>query len=91
MRHAKLKRSLGKTRNGCWCFRRSIWGIEEGEEAARLAAQAVKLAPEMADAHRALGLGLHIALSLERRQSNTMRALELDPPRKKLRAEAWRI
>ncbi len=58
-------------------------GIEDGPEAARLAGEAVKLAPEMADAHRALGLGLHIALRLDEAASEYKRALELDPNTKK--------
>lgn len=58
-------------------------GIEDGEEAARLAGQAVKLAPDMADAHRALGLGLHIALRLDEAAAEYKRALELDPNTKK--------
>ncbi|HET6670290.1 MAG TPA: TPM domain-containing protein, partial [Pyrinomonadaceae bacterium] len=57
-------------------------GVEEGEQAARLAAEAVKLAPEMADAHRALGLGLHIALRLDEAAGEYKRALELDPKTK---------
>lgn len=58
-------------------------GVEEGEEAARLARQAVKLAPDMADAHRALGLGLHISLRLDEAAAEYKRALELDPNTKK--------
>src|SRR5688500_3245494 len=54
-------------------------GVEEGEEAARLARQALKLAPDMADAHRALGLGLHISLRLDEAAAEYKRALELDP------------
>ena len=58
-------------------------GVEEGEEAARLARLAVKLAPDMADAHRALGLGLHISLRLDEAAAEYKRALELDPNTKK--------
>ena len=57
-------------------------GVEDGEEATRLARQAVKLAPEMADAHRALGLGLHISLRLAEAADEYKRALELDPKTK---------
>jgi tetratricopeptide (TPR) repeat protein/uncharacterized membrane protein YgcG len=57
-------------------------GVEEGDEAARLARQAVKLAPEMAEAHRALGLGLHISLRLDEAAAEYQRALELDPKTK---------
>jgi uncharacterized membrane protein YgcG/Flp pilus assembly protein TadD len=54
-------------------------GIEEGQEAARIAAQAVKLAPDSAEAHYALGLGLHIALQLDEAAAEYKRALDLDP------------
>ncbi|HEX4900975.1 MAG TPA: TPM domain-containing protein [Pyrinomonadaceae bacterium] len=57
-------------------------GVEDGEEATRLARQAVKLAPEMAEAHRALGLGLHISLRLDEAADEYKRALELDPKTK---------
>lgn len=58
-------------------------GIEDGEEAARVAAQVVKLAPDLADAHRALGLGLHLSLRLDEAAAEYKRALELDPNSKK--------
>ncbi|MEP6636282.1 MAG: TPM domain-containing protein [Acidobacteriota bacterium] len=58
-------------------------GIEDGEEAARIGGQAVKLAPDLADAHRALGLGLHLSLRLDEAVTQYKRALELDPNTKK--------
>lgn len=58
-------------------------GIEEGNEAARLAAEAVKLAPDMAEAHHVLGRGLHISLRLDEAAAEYKRALELDPNSKK--------
>ncbi|MGI8733467.1 MAG: TPM domain-containing protein [Pyrinomonadaceae bacterium] len=58
-------------------------GIEDGEEAARVAARAVKLSPDLADAHRALGLGLHLSLRLEEAAAEYRRALELDPNSRK--------
>src|SRR2546425_1369700 len=54
-------------------------GIERGDEAARIAEQAVKLAPDMAAAHHALGLALHISLQLDQAAAQYKRALELDP------------
>jgi tetratricopeptide (TPR) repeat protein len=54
-------------------------GIERGDEAARIAQLAVKLAPDMADAHQALGLALHISLQLDDATAEYKRALELDP------------
>lgn len=53
--------------------------VEFGEEAARVATQAVKLAPEMAEAHQALAVALHISLRLDEAMAEYRRALELDP------------
>lgn len=60
-------------------------GTEQGAEAVRVAAQAVKIAPEMAEAHQALGLGLHISLRLDEAAAEYKRALELDPNSKAAR------
>jgi tetratricopeptide (TPR) repeat protein/uncharacterized membrane protein YgcG len=53
-------------------------GLEDGDEAARVAAQAVKLAPEMAEAHHTYGLALHISFRLDEAMAEYKRALELD-------------
>jgi tetratricopeptide (TPR) repeat protein/uncharacterized membrane protein YgcG len=53
--------------------------IERGDEATRIAEQAVKLAPDMAAAYDALGLALHISLRLDEATTAYKRALELDP------------
>lgn len=53
--------------------------IERGDEATRIAEQAVKLAPEMAAAYDALGLALHISLRIDEATAAYKRALELDP------------
>lgn len=53
--------------------------IEEGDEAARLAEMAVKLAPEMAAAYQALGVSRHIAFHLDDAIAAYTRAVELDP------------
>jgi len=58
-------------------------GVEDGAEAARVASQAVKLAPDTADSHRALALGLHLSLRLDEAAAEYKRALELDPNSKK--------
>ena len=58
-------------------------GIEEGNEAARLGAEAVKLAPDLAEAHHVLGRGLHISLRLDEAATEYKRSLELDPNSKK--------
>lgn len=54
-------------------------GIERGDEAGRLAELAIKLAPEMAAAHQALGAARHISLRLDEAATEYARALELDP------------
>lgn len=54
-------------------------GIERGSEAVRIAESAVRLAPDMAEAHRILALGLHISLKLEEAASEYKRTLQLDP------------
>lgn len=53
--------------------------IEESGEAARLSEAAIKLAPEMAAAHHALGASHHIGLRLDEAATEYARALELDP------------
>lgn len=58
-------------------------GIEEGNEVTRLATEAVKLAPDLAEAHHILGRGLHISLRLDDASAEYRRALELDPTSKK--------
>ena len=58
-------------------------GIEDGNEAARLAGEAVKLAPDLAEAHQVLGRGLHISLRLDEAAAEYKRALDLDPTSKK--------
>jgi tetratricopeptide (TPR) repeat protein len=55
------------------------FSTEQGAEATRIATQAVKLAPELAEAHQALGLALHISLRLDDATAEYKRALELDP------------
>lgn len=58
---------------------------EQGSEATRLATQAVRLAPDMAEAHQLLGRALHISLRLEEAAAEYKRALELDPTSKSAR------
>jgi tetratricopeptide (TPR) repeat protein len=53
--------------------------VERVDEAARLAAAAVKLAPDMPVAHLALGAALRQSLRLEESEREYARALELDP------------
>ncbi|HUE81605.1 MAG TPA: TPM domain-containing protein [Pyrinomonadaceae bacterium] len=60
-------------------------GLEQGNEARRLAEQAVLLAPLMGEAHRVLGLSLHISLRLEEAATEYQKALELDPNLKGIR------
>ena len=54
-------------------------GIEKGDEAVRVAELAVKRAPDLAEAHRALALSKHINLQLEEAAVEYKRAVELDP------------
>lgn len=53
-------------------------GTEQGSEAVRIAEQVIKIAPNMAEAHQALGLGLQISLRLDEALAAYKRALELD-------------
>jgi tetratricopeptide (TPR) repeat protein/uncharacterized membrane protein YgcG len=55
---------------------------EQANEALRLTTQAVKLAPELAEAHQGLGRALHISLRLEEAAAEYKKALELDPASK---------
>jgi uncharacterized membrane protein YgcG/tetratricopeptide (TPR) repeat protein len=55
---------------------------EQGAEAARLATAAVQLAPDLAEAHQALGLALRVSFRLEEAMAEYKRALELDPTSK---------
>jgi tetratricopeptide (TPR) repeat protein/uncharacterized membrane protein YgcG len=57
-------------------------GIERGSETVRVAESAVKLAPDLAEAHRLLAVGLHISLRLDEAAAEYKRALELDPASK---------
>ena len=59
--------------------------IERGEEARQLALQALKIAPDLAEAHQTLGLALHISLRLEEAAAEYKRALELNPNSKAAR------
>ena len=52
---------------------------EQGSEAVRLATQAVQLAPDLAEAHQALGLALHVSLRLDEAAAEYKKAVELDP------------
>jgi tetratricopeptide (TPR) repeat protein len=54
-------------------------GIEQGSETVRIAQNAVKLAPDLAEAHRILAVGLHISLRLDEAIAEYKRTLELDP------------
>jgi tetratricopeptide (TPR) repeat protein len=53
--------------------------IEQPEEAARVARDAITLQPDSAAAHQALGMAHRYALRLEEAASEFARALELDP------------
>src|SRR5215213_5114162 len=57
-------------------------GIERGAETVRIAENAVKLAPDLAEAHRILAVGLHISLRLDEAVAEYKKTLELDPTSK---------
>jgi uncharacterized membrane protein YgcG/tetratricopeptide (TPR) repeat protein len=57
-------------------------GIERADDTVRLAESAVKLAPDLAEAHRMLAVGLHISLRLDEAVAEYKRTLELDPASK---------
>jgi tetratricopeptide (TPR) repeat protein len=57
-------------------------GVERGADTVRLAENAVKLAPDLAEAHRMLAVGLHISLRLDEAAAEYKKTLELDPTSK---------
>ena len=54
-------------------------GIERGDEAARIAEQVIRTAPDLAEAHRVHAMGLHLSLKLDEAAAAYKRLLELDP------------
>lgn len=52
--------------------------VERGDETLRLAESAIKLAPDLAEAHRMRALGLHLTLRLDEAAAEYKRTLELD-------------
>src|SRR5947209_8512756 len=59
--------------------------MEQADDASRAAELAVKLAPDMAAAHQALGAARHISLRLDEAAAEYARAVELDPQSVKAR------
>ena len=57
-------------------------GIERAGETVRIAESVVKLAPDLAEAHRILAVGLHISLRLDEAIAEYKSTLELDPSSK---------
>lgn len=57
-------------------------GIERANETVRLAESAVKLAPDLAEAHRVLAVGLHLSLRLDEAVAEYKKTVELDPSSK---------
>lgn len=57
-------------------------GIERSSETVRIGENAVKLAPDLAEAHRILALGLHLSLRLDEAAAEYKKTLELDPKSK---------
>ncbi len=54
-------------------------GIERSSETVRIGEAVVKLAPDLAEAHRILAIGLHLSLRLDEAATEYKKALELDP------------
>ena len=65
---------------------RFYMGIERATEAVRIADAAVRLAPDLAEAHRLLAMGHHISLRLDDAIAEYKKAVELDPNSKQSRA-----
>ena len=57
-------------------------GIERGSDTVRVAENAVKLAPDLAEAHRILAVGLHMSLRLDEAAAEYKKTLELEPASK---------
>ena len=57
-------------------------GIERARDTVRVAESAVKLAPDLAEAHHMLAVGLHISLRLDDAAAEYKKTLELDPASK---------
>ncbi len=65
---------------------RFYMGIERAADAVRIADTAVRLAPDLAEAHRLLAMGHHISLRLDDAIAEYKKAVELDPNSKASRA-----
>ena len=52
---------------------------EQGTEAARVAARAISLSPDLGEAHQTHGLAMHISLRLEEAMASYKKAVELNP------------
>jgi tetratricopeptide (TPR) repeat protein len=57
-------------------------GIERANDTVRVAESAVKLAPDLAEAHHMLAVGLHISLRLDEATAEYKKTLELEPSSK---------
>jgi uncharacterized membrane protein YgcG/tetratricopeptide (TPR) repeat protein/flagellar motor switch/type III secretory pathway protein FliN len=57
-------------------------GVERSGDTVRVGESAVKLAPDLAEAHRILAIGLHLSLRLDEAAAEYKKTLELDPTSK---------
>lgn len=57
-------------------------GIERSNDTVRVGESAVKLAPDLAEAHRILAIGLHLSLRLDEAAAEYKKTIELDPTSK---------
>ncbi|HJU91424.1 MAG TPA: TPM domain-containing protein [Pyrinomonadaceae bacterium] len=81
-----LEAKFGSDPNRLLAVARFYMGIERATDAVRIAETAVRLAPDLAEAHRLLAMGHHISLRLDDAISEYKKALELDPNSKASRA-----
>ncbi len=59
--------------------------LERGDEARELVSQALRLAPDLAEAHQGMAMALHVSLKLAEAADEYKRAFELDPNLKGVR------
>jgi tetratricopeptide (TPR) repeat protein len=78
----KIEKKFGSDPNRLLTLAGFYVGLERGDDAVRLAEEAVKLAPDVAEAHRVLALSHHINLQLDEAASEYKKTVELDPTSK---------
>ncbi len=77
-----IEAKFGKDATRLLNLARFYLNVERGSDVVRVAETAVKMSPDMAEAHRVLALGYHISLRLDEAAAEYKRTLELDPASK---------